>query len=268
MILRDDPVGHTGLIDVIGRVRRRWRFKHFLRGAALVAATGLAAFVLSAWGVEKLGFSAGAVLGLRVALGALVLFMAVRYLIMPLVRRVTNEQVALYLEEHEPSLQAAVLSAIELDEDTVRSRGALSPALARRTVEQAIEKCHAVQYGKAIEAPEINRFATVFAVAAVLGLGLALFRPGFLRNGTDALLFRPAAAASPYRIDAQPGNVTIPRGADQLVGAALHGFVSDYVEIVVRTGLDSAFQRIPMVAGADSGAFELMLFAIGEDSDY
>jgi hypothetical protein len=53
---------------------------------------------------------------------------------------VTDEQVALYLEEHEPSLQATLLSAVEAS----RVGKPESAALVRRVIEQAIEKCAAV----------------------------------------------------------------------------------------------------------------------------
>ena len=37
------------------------------------------------------------------------------FLVRPLMRQATDEQVALYLEEHEPSLQAAIISAVEAE---------------------------------------------------------------------------------------------------------------------------------------------------------
>ena len=42
-----------------------------------------------------------------------VLGLAFWFVVRPLLRRVTDEQVALYLEEHEPSLKASVLGALE-----------------------------------------------------------------------------------------------------------------------------------------------------------
>ena len=40
------------------------------------------------------------------------------WLVKPLQRKVTDEQVALYLEEHEPTLDWAILSAIIFPSDT------------------------------------------------------------------------------------------------------------------------------------------------------
>ncbi|MGH7505363.1 MAG: DUF4175 family protein, partial [Longimicrobiales bacterium] len=50
--------------------------------------------------------------------------------------------------------------------------------------------------------------------------------------------------------------------------AQLHGFDAEFVEIVVRAGADSAFDRIPMIAAQDSGAFELLLFDVEQTADY
>ena len=57
------------------------------------------------------------------------------FFVRPLMRRVTDEQVALYLEEHEPSLQAEIISAVEAS----RQPGTQS-TLVKRLVESAIEK--------------------------------------------------------------------------------------------------------------------------------
>ena len=51
--------GRDELYDVIRRVRNRWRMRVALRGTAVVAGAGLAAFLLSAYGLEFFKFSAG-----------------------------------------------------------------------------------------------------------------------------------------------------------------------------------------------------------------
>ena len=53
------------LFDVIRRVRNRWRLRVVLRGTAVVAAAGLAAFLVSSYGLEFFRFSAGSVIAFR-----------------------------------------------------------------------------------------------------------------------------------------------------------------------------------------------------------
>ena len=106
-----DP--RAALMAVIRQVRQRWRRKLALRGAVgfLVATT--LALVGSAYALEALRFSAGAILTFRIALIASALAAAWWFFVRPRMRRVSDEQVALYLEEHEPSLEATIITALE-----------------------------------------------------------------------------------------------------------------------------------------------------------
>src|ERR687892_513301 len=97
---RFDP--STELIDIIRQVRRRWRMKLALRGVLAVA-------VLLGW-----------------------------FVVRPMLRRVSDGQVALYLEECEPSLQEAIISAVEAARANASSPH--SATLVRRLVESAVEK--------------------------------------------------------------------------------------------------------------------------------
>src|SRR6185503_4951850 len=115
----DMPDGFRGadrrheLVEVIHRVRNRWRLKLALRGAVIVVAGTLLALMSSAAGLEALKFTAGSITVFRVL--ALIIFGGLVYvgLVKPMRRRVTDSQVALYLEECDPSLQTAILSAVE-----------------------------------------------------------------------------------------------------------------------------------------------------------
>src|ERR1700687_109315 len=128
----------TLLIDVIRRVRNRWRLRLALRGAVIVLARTVAALLLSASSLASLRFTPAAILASRLlAVSVFVLLVAV-WLIRPLMRRVTDTQVALYLEECDPTLETALLSAIET---SMTDTGAHSPRLVERLVEEAIQKC-------------------------------------------------------------------------------------------------------------------------------
>src|SRR5262245_55898379 len=101
------------LIQVIHKVRDRWRMRLALRGAVIVVAGTLLALLLSASSLEALRFSPAAIISFRII--AVAIFGALAYLGLarPLMRRVDENQVALYLEEKDPSLQSAILSAVE-----------------------------------------------------------------------------------------------------------------------------------------------------------
>lgn len=260
------------LSTLLRGVRLRWRLKLAVRGLALAAGVALATFLVAAWLLDRFDYAPGAVLAGRAALNAVVLVAVAWFLGRPLLRRVDRGRVALYVEEREPTLGAALLSAVEVAEG---AGAAVSPELARRTVRAALERSRAVAYGRRIERAELQQFALalggIVAVAATLGL----VGPDFVRRGASALLdpFRPAAATAPYWLDVSPGNVTIPRGADQAVRARLHGWAARgpggaaRVELVVRSGRDSTFERLPMTAARDT-SYEVLLFDVKEPTDY
>src|SRR5471032_3526160 len=157
--------GHTELFDVIRQVRNRWRRRLAARGSVIVLAGTVLALLLSAHGLETFRFSAAAILSFRVI--ALVVFAALLGygLVLPLRRRVTNSQVALYLEESNPSLEAAILSAIEAT-STDPEKATHSPRLVERLVEQAIEQCSAIDHRRSTDHTFYRRHLVSLATVA------------------------------------------------------------------------------------------------------
>src|SRR5690606_25451205 len=100
------------LLDIIGQVRRRWRSKLLLRGVLWVLGITLLLLLVAAYGLEWARYSPLSLAISRVGLLVVFLAAAAWFIVRPLRRRVTDEQVALYLEEHEPSLQSSLVSAV------------------------------------------------------------------------------------------------------------------------------------------------------------
>jgi small neutral amino acid transporter SnatA (MarC family) len=103
------PSAHETLLGVIRRVRARWRLKLALRGAAIVLGALVVAVLLGAYIMQSARFAPGAITGVRIAEYVTLALLLIQYVVRPLLRRASDEHVALYLEEHEPSLDAAVL---------------------------------------------------------------------------------------------------------------------------------------------------------------
>src|SRR5687768_15154374 len=133
---------------VLRDVRLRWKLRLALRGAAVVAAVALAATLLAAAGADRLQFDAGFRLGARVLVYVAVAAVAVWALLLPLLRQAPDRQVALYLEEHEPTLDAAVLSAVE--HGWTAAGPARSP-FAGRLAEVAVQRTRTVDDGRNVE---------------------------------------------------------------------------------------------------------------------
>jgi hypothetical protein len=260
---------HETLLGVIRRVRARWRLKLALRGAAIVLGALVMALIVGAYVMQSARFAPEAITGVRIASYVVIAVLLVRYVLRPLMRRATDEHVALYLEEHEPSLDAAVLSAVEHGRSSEDSADR-SPLLARRLVENALERTHAVGDGTRVDQPAILRAAMFAGGAALLGLIALGIGPTFLRDGARLLLapWRSAEAAQPYAIAVMPGNITIAKGGDQEVSATLRGFSAEGVELAVRRGSATAWEHIPMSARGDSAHFSIRLFDIAERTEY
>jgi hypothetical protein len=256
--------GQTEIVRLVRTVRRRWRLAALLRGLAVALAITVGALLLSSLALEWLRFSSQAVLWLRVVTWGTLLLTVAIFVVLPLRRGVTDRQVALYLEEHEPSLDHAVVSAFELG-----SSPGVSTALGQRLLETAVQRARRVDFGRRVEQPRLYRLGGVLTALAVASLVFMLLGPAHLRHGLSALLVptRDAAAVNPYAVSVQPGDVTIARGTDQLVTARLSGFDADAASVFTRSSPDAPFQRLSMLAGEDGG-FEVLLLAVAERTEY
>jgi hypothetical protein len=139
--LRRRSTPPTDLNQIIAEVRSRWRLKLALRGAVRVVGVALALLLLAAYGMEWARFSATSIIAARVLMAAALVASVFYFLVQPLKRKVGDEQVAMYLEENEPSLQATLVSAVEASRSGNSDTSAM---LVRRLVEQAIEVCASV----------------------------------------------------------------------------------------------------------------------------
>ena len=194
-----------------------------------------------------------------------------RFLVFPLWGRVSDERVALYLEEHEPSLQAAVLSAVGgRAASRARAHRDVSRALVERLVEDAVEKCQTIDFGRPVERPGLRRASALLAAAAALGMAVTILSPAFLRHAAP-FLFAPwiVRAASPYAIEVDPGHVTIAaRRQPDGDGAARGLRRRRRSSSAVRSGPAGDWKRWPMTADQAADGFRFVLFGLDTASDY
>src|SRR5688572_31287793 len=183
--LRHQSASSPTLLDIIAEVRRRWRIKLLMRGAVSLAGMAFLLLVAAAYGMEAAGFSATSILVGRIVLAAALVACAAWFLIRPLRRSVTDEQVALYLEEHEPSLQATLLSAVEASRGGINAE---SEVLVRKVVEQAIEAVVRMDAARNADGRQLRRNAIALAAVAAVAVLAVQLGPAFLRSAAKALL--------------------------------------------------------------------------------
>jgi hypothetical protein len=121
-----DSAARDRLHRVIRLVRTRYRLRVLLRGLLILLGGAFALLLLSAFLLEQFRFVPAAVIGVRIGFYVVLAALAFRFLVAPLARRPGDEQVALYIEEHEPSLGASIVSAVQHGSD--ESAGSGHPA--------------------------------------------------------------------------------------------------------------------------------------------
>ncbi|HXW08129.1 MAG TPA: DUF4175 family protein, partial [Vicinamibacterales bacterium] len=267
------PETPSDLVGMIRQIRRRWRYKLMLRGAVGVLGLGLAAVLLSAWGLESWRFSPGSIITFRLVLAAAFAALVGWFIVRPLLWRVSDQQVAMYLEEHEPSLQAEIVSAIEASRLAGQAASPHSAALVRRLVQSAVEKCQAIDGGRLVERAPLQRYAAGVGAVGLVAALVFTFGPAYLRHAVSALvvLSRSVEAAAPYRIAVTPGNATVPRGIDQTITALLEGFDADQAALMIRKSPETPFERLPLVRSEDAQSpnrYEGMVFDLAGPIDY
>jgi hypothetical protein len=249
----DDRLPYEELLRVVRSVRNRWRLRVLLHGLVIVLGIGFLTFAASVLALDYFLYTDGAVRLFRALTWITLLALAVRFLLVPLLQKVPNRRVALYIEENEPSLRAAVLSAVELAESGRPER--TSPVLSRRLIETAIERCDEVELTHNIERSRLRRFSGALAGVAGAGALAVLLSPAFLQHGA-LLLFAPwkAAADNPYRIGVSPGNVKVPRGSDQRIATRLYGFDAR-ADLLLREGEGAEWRRVALIDADASDLF-------------
>ena len=259
------------LLRTIREVRTRWRWKVVLRSLCVLVGAGIAAVLVAALGLERFRFSPAAIVVARIATYLVLVALGWVFFVRPLARRVSDQQVALYLEEHERSLQELLVSAVDVGGPTHPiERSGESAELLRQVIDSAVDRCARGDLGRELERQSLRRSVAVMAGIAVVTAIILGAGPAFLRRGAFAVLvpLGGVEAASPYRIEVRPGNVTIARGSDVSITARVNGFTATQADLFTRATAAADFERAPLVARPDGSAYDGMLFAVREDTEY
>src|SRR5207237_4499451 len=263
--LRSASTPPTGLLGIIRYVRARWRARLAVKGAVRAFVVNVGVFFALAYLMQWSRFTPASILFARLVLAASIVFSVYFLLVKPLRRKVTDDQVALYLEEKEPSLQTMLISAVESSRE---GRHWESSALVEKLVAQAIEKCCEADTARRAEHGPLRANGAIFAGVVTAAILAVLLGPAFFRDALSAVLIvsRSVEAAAPYKIAVTPGSVSVPKGADQAINAKLLGFNSEDVVVMVgRVG--GTLEKQPLVNN-DKGVLEGRLFGVMTATEY
>ena len=109
---------YENLLERVKLVRRRWRFQAVVKGLCLFLASTIALLVLGVWGADLFGFRPAAVWLMRLVTAGTVLFVSWRFLYVPFRRRVSDVQIAQFIEERYPQLEDRLVTAVEFGRES------------------------------------------------------------------------------------------------------------------------------------------------------
>ena len=265
--LHDFAADQGRLAGVVRSVRNRWRLKRALRGASVTVAAGFVALAVSAYATHALRYSDSSLWLFRLLSAAVIVGCAVRFVVKPVREAPRDAQVALYIEEHESSLDGAVITAVDVHASGPAATR--SPVLVARLLRSALDRMRRADDGRTVDASDLARTSLTFAAVSAAAIGLALFGPSVLRHGFGLMLapWGDANPASVFAIAVKPGNATIAKGGDQLVTATLRGFNAERVDLLVRSADSTEWTRVTM-AGDSAGRYNYRLFDLAKVTEY
>jgi hypothetical protein len=264
--LRRASTPPADLLGIIRFVRARWRARLAVKGAVRAVVMNVVVFFALAYLMEWSRFTPASILFSRLVLAASIVGSLYFFLVKPLRRRVSDDQVALYLEEKEPSLQTMLISAVESSRE---GRHWESSALVQKLVAQAIERCCEADTARRAEHGPLRVNGAVFAGVVTVAILAVLLGPAFFRHALSAVLIvsQSIEAAAPYKIAVTPGNISVPKGADQTITGRLSGFNAQDAALMVKRPGSSTYEKLPLVRN-DKGDFEGILFGIKGTTEY
>lgn len=213
------------LFKLIAAVRRRRHSLLVLRGASLLLASGAAGLLLLGWVAERNRFRPSALSSLRVT--AIVALLAGLYflLIRPLMRKISDRQLARFIEERQPALaNDRLVTAIEIAQGGTNV--VQSWAVAQRLSRDADAHAAQTKVGDIIPSSKLYGYAGLAAASTLLFAGVLIWGPRELPRGVTQLIAPGGAlggdeSKEALAIKVVPGSARVPRGSDQRILATL-----------------------------------------------
>jgi hypothetical protein len=250
---------YESLLARVRQVRRRWRSQVWVKGISLFLVSAIALLVLGVWGADLFGFKASAVWVMRLLTGGTVLFVAWYFLYVPLHVRVTDVQVAQYIEENYPQLEDRLVTAVEYGGKSAASSGMID-----LLIRDALDKSRHIDFSIFLKRGRLLSFGAL-GIAAFLALfALLNWGPSFFPYGFSHLYvpWTEASIGSSMMIKIAPGDVEIVKGADQQVRAQLVGFDSPDVRLYMQPEGAGAWDSSPMEPDQRGSGFRYLLIDV------
>lgn len=258
---------------LIKEIRARWRRRAVLQGAALTVGVlvmcGAALLLLFRFtAVPPVVLVAGSVIGLVLVTG-----LALQYVARPALRKISDRQIALYVEERIPDLEDRLNSAVEVDGSQPGNRSetavwrAERSALIDRLIDDASERTRSIPLTMVVDRTKERMFSAAGVLGFILfGVLLATSLNDLKTTFGGADLASLVPAAQPL-MTVDPGNAEIEQGASQEIVVTLREETDRDVVLQFRQG-DGPWQKEAMQAAIGEPAFLYEIMDVQEPVQY
>ncbi len=249
----------------IDQVRRRMRAIALARGAALFLGLSLVVVGVAILLIDHWNYTAAAVSQVRIVSLLVILALLAWFLVRPLMRKVTDAQLARYIEEKNPGLQERLITAVEASQHA----GEPNPLLPA-VIHDAFIKVRKVDVPRLFNPREPRLSAVIAGVLLAAAVLLFAMGPEYFRYGGTRLYANWLNSEKPpiYFVEVLPGSTTVKKGADQPISARLVGFESDDVQLFSRYHTSQNWDRGAMEPKPESNSFGFVFLDLREDARY
>ena len=266
----------------LAAVRRAWK-----RTAAL---SGLAVTCLETLGVLTVAFLIDWIyrplptVRLCIFAGVLagVVALLVRHVARPLMRRISDDQVAMFVEEHNDQFEGSLITATEFGRPSARNSAQAPAYFIDAVIDSAIRRAQQINVRSILDFRRLRKYGLA-ALAVLAGYGvLCVAVPDMgrhagrvlipWRTGADdrAAILRAAGLKAPVTFELSKNNADIQRGSTFEVEAVLSRHSDDPVSLNFRPASDAQgnWRTVPMAEMDKLNAFKGALADVTEDMEY
>jgi len=258
---------HDELLRKIALVRGRWKAFLWLRGLAWILGVTVASLLIGLVLANSTSISGWAVVGLRLALVAVVLFTVFKTLVLPLRRTPTDTQLARFVEEKNPGLEDRLVSAVE----AIHKSKTEQIAFVHLLIKDALDRTKHLRFRDQVNKRKFSTFGGLtagLAVALIVSLYISsLFFPVGSALLLGSLLKPPNVDA--WELKVTPGDITVARGSDVTIQAVAMGFDPQRAEVHLRYANSTQWEIATMeVAPQNVPTFRHLVFNLQESVHY
>jgi len=251
---------------LIKDIKKRWIFRTLKQGIAITILTFIffaVIYILLSYrfGTSPLFQSIG------IAVASIVLLVEiVQFIVRPLCQRLSNQKIALFIEEKVPELEDRINSAVEI--------GGLSPQRAKnilidKLIDDATRKVRTVQISTVIDRKKERILSySAYGLLLLFLLFIYTFRDDISTvTSKMEFNFKPPAEPKQEFIHIIPGNIQIEKGESQQIMAELKKASYDDVLLHFKIG-DDIWRKEIMQKGLDKPLYMYQFFSIQEPVNY